>query len=90
MKKYISIAALCLCMSMQFMAYAEAPCSTGFALGYSLAIREYVTGIADCQEVLLEGPCKQEVNRNLVYTTTILIREFSACCCINGYTECCN
>lgn len=90
MKKHVSILALLLCLSMQFTAFAESPCTTGFALGYSLAIRDKARGIVHCEDSLLTGPCKEEIERRFSYTVTTLYIDFNNCCCTNGYTECCN
>lgn len=90
MKKHVSILALLFILGVQFKVYAESPCTTAFALGYSMAIRENITGLAGCEEALLEGPCKEEVARRYTYKVTRLYIDFSACCCANGYRECCN
>ena len=90
MKKYISILILCLCMGMQYVAFAASPCSTGFALGYAVALRDYVMGKEKCKDAGLSGPCNDEIFWAFNSTTRNLEREFNACCCANGYVECRN
>lgn len=90
MKKYISVLGLCLFMNMQYVAFAASPCSTGFALGYAVAIRAYVEGKEKCKDAVLEGPCGDEIYWAFNSTTIVLERQFSICCCTNGYVECCN
>lgn len=90
MKKYVSIAALCFFMSMQYIAQATSPCTTSFALNYALAQRALSEGLLGCKQALLEGPCKEEVRRSYSSTINNLYSAFSECCCATGLTECCN
>lgn len=90
MKKYISVLALCLCMGMQYIAFAAAPCTTSFALGYAYALSDLVAGTAKCKDASLEGPCQEEIDRSYRVTTRRLEQQFSDCCCENAFTECCN
>lgn len=90
MKRRISIIAFCWFMSLQYVVFAASPCSTGFALGYAIAARDFAQGVAYCREALLEGPCKDEITRSYNHTIATLFTNFNACCCANGYIECCN
>ncbi len=90
MKKYISVLVLCVCMSMHYIAFAAAPCTTSFALGYAIALRDLAEGTAKCKDAALEGPCQEEINVSYRRSTRILEQNFSECCCVNAYSECCN
>ena len=90
MKKYITVSVLCICMAMQYIAFANAPCTIGFALGYAIAQRDLAAGEARCKEFATSGPCREEINRAFNSTAHNLEQAFNGCCCANGYVECCN
>ncbi|MBP6811624.1 MAG: hypothetical protein KA138_08890 [Saprospiraceae bacterium] len=71
--------------------YAAAPCTTTFALGFARARADYYSNWAYCKE-MVEYPewCYFEVQIQANNTINELFIEFSDCCCVNGYAQCCN
>lgn len=89
MKKHVLFIALCLCLGMQYRAFASSPCSTGFALGFAIASVNFALGKEKCADAGFEGPCNEEIQTSYESSIRRIEADFSACCCIQGYSFCC-
>lgn len=89
MKRTISILALSWLMSLQYVAFASSPCSTGFALSYAVAGRDFVAGMEACKDAALPDLCREEILRRYNSSINTAYNNFNTCCCVNSYA-CCN
>jgi len=89
MKKIIIASFIALTGFLQV--YAAAPCTTNFAFGFLRARADYYENWAYCKDVAqLSEWCLFEAQVRANNTINQLFSDFSDCCCVNGYAQCCN
>lgn len=81
---------LLLVAGFQYLLFAESPCTTQFALGYSFVDAQLLADKVFCREALFTGPCLEEAEWKYENAVNELLNQFSACCCINNLPYCCN